>query len=158
MRVSKIEWFYVSKETKSQSGSLICFLNNFIKFSVQYITTTRTSCLVMFFEIGILKVCNIHRKALMLESLFSKVASLETYKFIKKRLQHRCFPVNIKNFLRKFYLKNTTSGCFCTCNSPGIWLYKSGNWWHILNIILYVSIIYFFIFFAISFAEVIKTC
>ena len=36
----------------------------------------------------------------MLESLFSKVASLEPYKFIKKRLQHRCFPVNIVNFLR----------------------------------------------------------
>ena len=131
MRVSKIEWFYGSNYTKSQSGRPICFLNTFIQFSVQYITTTRTSRSVLFFEIGILKVCNFHRKTLVLESLFSKVASLEAYKFIKKRLQHRCFPVNIVNFFRKFYLKNTTGGCFCTCNSPGIWLYKSGNWWHI---------------------------
>ena len=131
MRVSKIEWFYVSKETKGQCGRPIRFLNNFIQFSVQYITTTRTSRPLMFFEIVILKVCNFHRKTLVLEFLFSKVASPGAYKFIKKRLQHRCFPVNIVNFFRKFYLKNTTGGCFCTCNSPGIWLYKSGNWWHI---------------------------
>ena len=96
------------------------------------------------FEIGVLKVRNIHRKTPVLESLFSKVASVEAYKFIKKILQHRCFPVNIENFLRKFYIKNTTGGCFCTWNSR-IWLYKSGNWWHILNTILCVSIIYFWL-------------
>ena len=129
MRVSKIEWFYISKETKDQSGKSINFLNNFIQFSVQYITTIRTSRSQMFFEIGVLKVCNIYRSTPLLESLFSKVASLETYKFVKKRLQHRCFPVIIANFARKFYLKNTTSDCFCTWNSPRIWLHKSGNCW-----------------------------
>ena len=134
MRVSKIEWFYVSKETKGQSGRPIRFLNNFIQFSMQYITTIRTSRSQMFFEIGVLKVCNIHRKTPVLESLISKVASLEAYKFLKKRLQHRCLPVNIANFLRNFYSKNTAGGCFCTWNSPGIWLYKSGNWWHIFSI------------------------
>ena len=55
----------------------------------------------MFFEIGILKVCNIHRKTSVLESLFSKVATLEACNFIKKRLQHRFFPVNIAKFLKK---------------------------------------------------------
>ena len=99
---------------KSQSGRPIRFLNDFNQFSVQYINTTRASRLVMFFEIDILKVCNIHRKTVVLESLFSEVSSLEAYTFIKKRLQHRCFPVNILMFFRKFYLKNTTSGCFCT--------------------------------------------
>ena len=95
MKVSKIELSYVSKETKSQCGRPIHVLNNFIQFSMQYITTFRTSYSQMSFEIGILKVCNIQRKKPVLESLFSKVANLETYKFIKKRLQHRCFPVNI---------------------------------------------------------------
>ena len=104
----------------------------------------------MFFETGVLKVCNIHRKTPVLESLFSKVASLEAYKFIKKRLQHRCFPVNIANFLRKFYLKNTTGGCFCTWNSPGIWLYKSGNWWHIFSIKYFVSLLCISSFFLLS--------
>ena len=100
MRVSKIERFYVSRETKGQTGRPIRFLNNFIQFCMQYITTIRISRSQMFFEIGVLKVCNIHRETPVLEPLFSKVASLEAYKFIKMRLQHRCFPVNISNFLR----------------------------------------------------------
>ena len=133
MRVSKIDWFYISKETKGQSGRPIRFLNNVSIFSMQYITTIRTSSSQMFFETDVLKVCNIHGKTPVLVSLFSKIASLEVFKFIKKRLQHRCLPANIANFLRQFYLKNTTSGCFCTWNSRGIWLYKSRNWWHIFS-------------------------
>ena len=39
--------------------------------------------------------CNIHRKTLhVLESLFNKAAGHKACNFIKKRLQHRCFPVN----------------------------------------------------------------
>ena len=74
----------------------------------------------MFFEIGVFKVCNVQTKKPVLESLFSKVANLETCNFIKKRLLHRCFPVKNGKFFRKFYLKKTTSGCFCTLNSSGI--------------------------------------
>ena len=116
---------------------------------MQYITNVRTSRSQIFFEIGVLKVCNIHRKTPVLESLISKVASLEAYKFIKKRLQHRCLPVNIANFLRNFYLKNTAGGCFCTWNSPGIWLYKSGSWWHILPIKYFVSLLCISSFFSL---------
>ena len=122
---------------------------------MQYVTTIRSSRSQMIFEIGVLEVWNIHRKTSVLESLFSKVVSLEAWNFIKKKLQHRCFPVNIAKFLRKFYLKNTTGGCFCTLNSSGILNGKLMT--YIFNIILCVSIMYFFIFFAISFAEVIKT-
>ena len=122
---------------------------------MQYVTTIRSSRSQMIFEIGVLEVWNIHRKTSVLESLFSKVVSLEAWNFIKKKLQHRCFPVNIAKFLRKFYLKNTTGGCFCTLNSSGILNGKLMT--YIFNVILCVSIMYFFIFFAISFAEVIKT-
>ena len=41
-----------------------------------------------------LKFRNIHRKTPLLETNFNEVA------FIKKRLQHRCFLVNIAKFLR----------------------------------------------------------
>ena len=85
---------------------LISFLIKCIQFSMQYITTTRSSRSQMIFEIGVLKVGNIHR--------------LEACNFIKKILRHRCFPVNIAKCLRKFYLKNNTGGCFCTLNSSGI--------------------------------------
>ena len=30
----------------------------------------------------------------------------------KKRLQHKCFPLNIVNFLRTAFLQNTSVGCF----------------------------------------------
>ena len=36
----------------------------------------------------------------MLESLFNNVAGPQACNVIKKRLQHRCFPVNIEKFLR----------------------------------------------------------
>ena len=43
----------------------------------------------------------------MLESLFNIVSGLQACNFIKKRLQHRCFLVNIANFLRTvFFVEN----------------------------------------------------
>ena len=49
----------------------------------------------------------------MLESLPNKVTGLKAGNFIKKRLQHRHFPVNIAKFVRTAFLKNTSGGCFC---------------------------------------------
>ena len=46
------------------------------------------------------KLCKFHRKAPVLESLFNKVASPRDCNFIKKRLQHRCFPAKFASFLR----------------------------------------------------------
>ena len=31
---------------------------------------------------------------------------------MKKRLQHRCFPVNIAKFSKTTFLENTSGGCF----------------------------------------------
>ena len=53
----------------------------------------------MFLTIGVPKFPNNHRKAPALESLFNKVVDLKNCNFIKKRLQHSCFPVNITKFL-----------------------------------------------------------
>ena len=54
----------------------------------------------MFYNIRFsYKLCNIHRKLPLLESLFNKVAGLKLYNFIKKRLQDRYFLVNITKFL-----------------------------------------------------------
>ena len=47
-----------------------------------------------------LKFHKFHRKTLVLESLFNKVAGLKVWKFIKKRLQHKCFPVKFMKFSR----------------------------------------------------------
>ena len=49
---------------------------------------------------------NIHRKTPVLEPLSNKFAGLQACNLIEKRLQHRCFPVNIENFLRTPITKN----------------------------------------------------
>ena len=51
-------------------------------------------------DIGVLENFTIFTgKKPVLESLFNKVTGPKTCNFIKKRLQHRCFPVNIAKLL-----------------------------------------------------------
>ena len=40
----------------------------------------------------------------MLEFLFNKVAAFQVCDFIKERLQHRYFPVNVQKILRTPYV------------------------------------------------------
>ena len=64
-----------------------------------------------------LKFRNIHRKTSELESLFNKFATLN---FIQRRLQHRCFYVNIAKFLRirtAFFIEHDRSVKDITCRS-----------------------------------------
>ena len=61
------------------------------------------------------KFRNIHRKTPVLESLVNKVAGLKAYNFIKKRFQHRCFPVNIQKILRTTVLKNIRESLLLKC-------------------------------------------
>ena len=56
----------------------------------------------------------------MLESLFIKIAGVQACSFIKKRLEHRCFPVNTAKFLRTAILKASANGCFCV-SAHGLW-------------------------------------
>ena len=53
-----------------------------------------------------LKLRNIFRKTAVLGSLFNKVVGLQDCKYIKKRLQHRCFVRNLPKCLRTPFLKN----------------------------------------------------
>ena len=45
-------------------------------------------------------------KTPVLESLFNKVVGLQACKFVKNRLEHGYFPLNIAKFLRTPILKN----------------------------------------------------
>ena len=42
----------------------------------------------------------------MLESVFNKVRGLKTWKCIKKRFQHRCFPVKFAKFLKTLFTEH----------------------------------------------------
>ena len=57
----------------------------------------------MFFKIGVLKNFAIFTGKYLCQSLF--LIKLQAFKFVKKRLQHRSFPVNIAKFLRTFLYK-----------------------------------------------------
>ena len=53
----------------------------------------------MFFKIGVLRNFAIFKRK-HLDPLFNKVAGLAAINFTQKRLQHRCFLVNIPKFSR----------------------------------------------------------
>ena len=62
----------------------------------------RSTLSQMFFKIGVFKHFANHRKVHLLESLFNKGKGLKTCNFIKKRLQHRCFPDKFVKLLRTY--------------------------------------------------------
>ena len=70
----------------------------------------RNSLSQMFFKICVLKIFPIFTgKHLCWRLFLIKLQAFQTYNFIKMRLQHRCLPVNIAQFLRTaFFLKNTS--------------------------------------------------
>ena len=47
-----------------------------------------------------------YRKTSVSESFFGKVTGLQACNFIKKRLQHKVFPVDFAKFLKTLTLKN----------------------------------------------------
>ena len=53
------------------------------------------------------------------EPFFNKVADLKVCNFIKKRLQHRCFPVNIVKFFKNSFFNKTPpmASSYWICNS-----------------------------------------
>ena len=53
------------------------------------------------------KFCKSQRKHLCQSFCFNKVAGLQAGNFLRKRLRHRCFPVNLVSFL---YCDNLGSG------------------------------------------------
>ena len=53
----------------------------------------------------------------MLEFLFNKVAALRPATLLKRRLWHRCFPVNFAKFLRTPFLQNTSGQLLQTITS-----------------------------------------
>ena len=58
----------------------------------------------MYFKIGALKnIANFNGKINVLESLFKKALGPQARKFMKRRLQHRHFPVKVARFSSTFF-------------------------------------------------------
>ena len=55
---------------------------------------------------------------------FNKIASLRPATLLRKRLWHRCFPVNFVKFLRTPFIRNTSGDCFFYF----LHVYNSNGW------------------------------
>ena len=67
----------------------------------------------------------IHKKTPVLNFLFNELAGL-VCSFIKQRLQHRCFPVNIAKFLKNAYFKEHLRAAACD-EYHSSWIHKLFN-------------------------------
>ena len=66
----------------------------------------RSSCLQMFFKIGVLKIfAKFTGKHLCRSLFFNRITNMRPATLLKKRLRSRCFPVNFSNFLGKPFFK-----------------------------------------------------
>ena len=74
------------------------------KVVVMLAVIDRGSRLQMFIKIGVLKISQ--------QSLENTYAGLKACNYIRKRLQNKCFPVNIAKFFTTAILRNTSNGCF----------------------------------------------
>ena len=75
----------------------------------------------MFFKIGVLKNFTNSQETSELESNFSNIAGL-TCNFMKKRLQHRCFPVKFASFLSTpFFAEHLQCLLICLSGWPMLW-------------------------------------
>ena len=69
------------------------------------------------------------------EVFFNKVAGLQACDFVKKRLQHRCFPVKFTKFLRTPFLKYICQRLLLYCTLTTHWY---------LSVLLYIVFNTFF--------------
>ena len=92
----------------------------------------RSSCS----QIGVfLKLCKIHAKTYLLDSLLNNIADIKAWNFIKKRLRYRYFPVNFQYFFKKTlfteHLQITAPCWFLRSN------HSFTNWSHFVRFFLY---------------------
>ena len=59
------------------------------------------------------KFCKIFRKTPVRVSFLNKVAGLRRATLLKKRLWHRCFPVNFAKFVATPFYRTPLDDCFC---------------------------------------------
>ena len=93
---------------EKMSSSLPVLFVHIGKCSSENLRSSRSQ---MFFKIGVLKNFSMFAKKHLCSSLFLiKLGPWRPAFLLKKRFQHRCFPVNIAKFLRTAFLWNT----FCS--------------------------------------------
>ena len=94
----------------------------------------RISRPVVFCKKGVLRnFAKFIGKHLCQNLFFDKVAGLRPETLLKKRLCHRCFPMNFAEFLRTPFLQNTSGRLLLALHTCKIWLNECflNSWHHI---------------------------
>ena len=71
----------------------------------------------VFISEAVVRRCSVKKCVLKKFPIFTG-KHLKACNLIKRRIQHKCFPVNIAKFLRTPTLKNISANC-CLCTSAG---------------------------------------
>ena len=95
--------FFFLKKRSVFSNELQLKVNNLYIFISGKFQWSHQRC---FVRKDVLKIFAIFAGKLVLAAVLNKVAELKTCNFIKKRLQHQCFPVNITKYLRTLIFKS----------------------------------------------------
>ena len=95
--------FFFLKKRSVFSNELQLKVNNLYIFISGKFQWSHQRC---FVRKDVLKTFAIFAGKLVLAAVLNKVAGLKTCNFIKKRLQHQCFPVNITKYLRTLIFKS----------------------------------------------------
>ena len=109
--IDKDRWHEIGYKNFSKNLSVVLFL----LLTQMETGITRTTKISEAATRGFLKktsekFCNIHKKTPVMECLFNKVAGQRACNFTRKRLQHRCFPMNIsKNTYFEEHLQTAAS-------------------------------------------------
>ena len=75
----------------------------------------RSSRLEVFCKIGVLRnFVKFTGKHLCQSLFFNRLAGLRPATLLKKRLWHRCFPVNFTKFLKTPFYRTPPDDCFCS--------------------------------------------
>ena len=95
-------WFPISDKFQAK---------HFLKVSKE--AEYRSSRPEVFYKKGVLRnFAKFVGKHLCQSLFFNKVAGLRPATLLKKKLWHRCLPVNFEKFLRTPFLQNISGGCF----------------------------------------------
>ena len=102
----------IKDEKQSNQGSFRQFSSiPFVKIPFEY----------FFRQVYLSVISKLCVKQLSILNLRNNSGSLsKTCSFIKNRLQHRCFPVNLRHFFRTSFSENNCKGMYrvTACNSP----------------------------------------
>ena len=117
-----MNWFIYDRDLRYERVKWVSFLTHIRPILLLY---RNQSINVRLYEYHINKQPPVfrkfHRKTPVLESLYDKVARVllkltlihDPATLLKKRLWHRCFPVNFAKFLGTIFYRTPTGGCFC---------------------------------------------